>query len=76
VNPPSNCPPYCFNTFRPGTYARAERLTILAGALEDAGSAQDTLSRDDALEGAVVIERRLVQAGLRLAQFLNDTFKD
>jgi hypothetical protein len=34
-----------------------------------------TLSRDHVLEGAVVTEGRLTRAGLRLAQFLNGTFK-
>jgi hypothetical protein len=28
------------------------------------------------LDGAVVVGWRVVRAGLRLAQFLNDTFKD
>jgi hypothetical protein len=34
------------------------------------------LSRDYVLEGAVVVENRLTRAGLRLAQFLNDAFKE
>jgi hypothetical protein len=35
-----------------------------------------TLSADYVLEGSLVVEGRLTRAGLRLAQFLNDTFKD
>jgi hypothetical protein len=35
-----------------------------------------TLSRDYVLEGAVVVEGQLTRAGLRLAQFLNDTFRE
>jgi hypothetical protein len=35
-----------------------------------------TLSADYVLEGALLVEGQLTRAGLRLAQFLNDTFKD
>jgi len=34
------------------------------------------LSQDYVLESAAVVEGRLTRAGLRLAQFLNNTFKD
>jgi hypothetical protein len=45
-------------------------------ALPTDRDARHPLSQDYVLEGAVVVEGRLVRAGLRLAQFLNDTFKD
>jgi hypothetical protein len=38
--------------------------------------ARPALSRNYVAEGAAVVEGRLVRAGLRLAQFLNDTFKE
>jgi hypothetical protein len=45
-------------------------------ALPTGRDARHTLSRDYVIEGAVVVEGQLTRAGLRLAQFLNDTFKD
>jgi hypothetical protein len=45
-------------------------------ALPGPGGDRHTLSADYMLAGGVVVEERLTRAGLRLAQFLNDTFKD
>jgi hypothetical protein len=35
-----------------------------------------TLSSDYRLQGAEIVEEQLTKGGVRLAQFLNDTFKD
>jgi hypothetical protein len=45
-------------------------------ALPTDREARHTLSRDYMIEAAVVVEGRLTRAGLRLARFLNDTFKE
>jgi nuclease S1 len=45
-------------------------------ALPTDRDARHTLSRDYVTGGAEVVEGQLTRAGLRLAQFLNDTFKD
>jgi hypothetical protein len=56
--------------------ARAKVYTDKGAALPGPGGDGHTLSQDYVLEGAAVVEGRLVRAGLRLAQFLNETFKD
>jgi hypothetical protein len=56
--------------------ASAKVYTDKGTALPGQGGARHTLSQDYVLEGALVVESRLTRAGLRLAQFLNDTFKD
>jgi hypothetical protein len=40
------------------------------------GGDRHTLSTDYMLAGGVVVEERLTRAGLRLAWFLSDTFKE
>jgi hypothetical protein len=56
--------------------AREKVYKDKGAALPGPGGARHTLSQDYVLEGALVVEGRLTRAGLRLAQFLNDTFKD
>jgi hypothetical protein len=56
--------------------ARAKVYTDKGAALPGPGGARHTLSQDYVLESAAVVEGRLTRAGLRLAQFLNNTFKD
>jgi hypothetical protein len=56
--------------------AREKVYTDKGIALPGPGGARHTLSQDYVLEGALVVESRLTRAGLRLAQFLNDTFKE
>jgi hypothetical protein len=56
--------------------ARAKVYTDKGAALPGPGDVRHTLSQDYVLEGAAVVEGRLTRAGLRLAQFLNYTFKD
>jgi hypothetical protein len=55
---------------------RAKVYSDRGAALPGPGGARHTLSQEYVLEGAVVVEGRLTRAGLRLAQFLNETFKD
>jgi hypothetical protein len=45
-------------------------------ALPTDRESRHNLSRDYVLDGALAVEGRLTKAGLRLAQFLNDTFKE
>jgi hypothetical protein len=56
--------------------ARAKVYRDKGVALPGPGGARHTLSQDYVLQGALVVESRLTRAGLRLDQFLNDTFKD
>jgi hypothetical protein len=56
--------------------AREKVYTDKGVALPGPGGARHTLSQNYVIEGAVVVEGRLTRAGLRLAQFLNDTFKE
>ena len=56
--------------------ARAKVYTDKGAALPGPGGARHTLSQDYVPESAAVVEGRLTRAGLRLAQFLNNTFKD
>jgi hypothetical protein len=56
--------------------AREKVYTDKGAALPGPSGARQTLSQDYVLEGALVVESRLTRAGLRLAQFLNDAFKE
>jgi hypothetical protein len=56
--------------------ARATVYADQGKALPTDRQARHALSREYVAGGAAVVEGRLVRAGLRLAQFLNETFKD
>ena len=56
--------------------AREKVYQDKGAALPGPGGDRHTLTADYMLDGAAVVEARLTRAGLRLAQFLNDTFKE
>jgi hypothetical protein len=56
--------------------ARATVYQDQGKALTTDRQARPALYREYVSGGAAVVEARLLRAGLRLAQFLNDTFKE